>query len=793
MNLLKTFFKYRYPLSLFLLTLLFFNKLITNPSQIISASDILGSAYYPKYFFSIFFNQYHQIPFWEPAMFSGTPFLANPSSGVFYPLYLLFLIIPVGYVFGYLFIIDIFLIGLFTYLFAKKLNLGSFSAFISAVIFMFSGPVVFRIYPGHLYILDAIVWLPLLLYFYESLLKTKKYIFGLLAGITIALTILVGHSQFTFYNLLFSCTYFFIRLFFDYKENKNVLYILKLIFLFLLSFLIGVALSAIQLVPSLELTNLSERAGGISFEFASAFSLKPYQMISFILPYFFGSPFNQTFWGIGNLWEMNGYLGLVPLIFALIAIVFKRNRYVFIFLLSTLISLLFAFGKFTPIYSILFHYIPGIALFRAPSRFLYIYSFSIAILSGFGINYFLNLKSTTKFINKLILISKYLFTISLITLIPVIFIYSQNLLQLYEKYILKNSYAVDINHLTIFRQTLFDIFSLLTFSSIIFISIYLYLTRRIKPNIFKLFILSLIFIQLWLFSYKVIETGSPNELFKTPQVIKDIKKDNSTYRVFAMSGTYSTIAMINGLQILTGYEGVYLNNYRNFLWLIGKHSDAPFESFIQIQSIINPKILDLLNTKYLIWEKTIDNTNFKLLHSYKDNIGNKTVNFYLYENLSYFPRAYIISEDLIKSGKFSISKDNLAVPNLTDINKLKFLTINKSDIQQYLDINKYSANKIIINTSITKAGYLVLSEIWYPGWKAYDNGTLIKVLKGDYIFRSIYLTKGEHKIIFEFEPSNYNLGIFITGLTLAIVLFLIFINLKPKFFGIYKLKPRRQR
>ncbi|HYM65389.1 MAG TPA: YfhO family protein [Candidatus Sulfotelmatobacter sp.] len=769
--------KRKYHFLLFFVTILFFNKLFFNPSAMLLPGDTLGSAYFPKYFFSSFIKLYKEIPLWNPYMFSGMPFQADPSSSMFYPLNLLFLIIPTGYSFGYLYFLDIFLIGLFTYLFAKSINLDNFSSFISGLIFMFSGEIVFRIYAGHLYILDAIVWLPIFLTLLEMLLKTKKSIFAVFGAIPIALMIFAGHSQFTFYNILFSSFYFFLRLLFLYKKNKNILEIFNLILNFFFLIFVGIFLSAIQLFPSLELSRLSERSSGISFEFAKAFSLHPYQLLSFIFPYFFGSPFNNTFWGKGNFWETCAYLGIIPLFLALFSILHNKNKYVFIFFSSAIIAIILSFGGYTPVYELFFKSFPFFNLFRAPARFLYLYSFSISILSGFGINYILNNKFNRVKIVRLKTLSLTLISVSFFTILFSLILNSSKNINFYEKFILRNnSLAIGINHFVVLKQFSSDIFNFSILIMSFFILLYLFLKSKVSKNVFKIVASLIIFIDLWTFGSRVIDVSKANQQYVVPSVINKILQDKSTYRVFSQTGEYSNISIVNNIQILTGYNGEYLKNYRDFLWLTGKYENTPFESFIIINSIDNLGPLNLLNTKYVIWNKKITVKNLKYINEYSEN----NIKSYLYENTSFLPRAYVVSDKALKENKFIISKKIDKLPNFAKLDSPIFLNLDKTYILENAKIANYSPNKIEINVNMEKSGYLVLSEIYYPGWKAYDNNKETEVLKGDYIFRTIFLSKGHHNIKFIFNPESFKIGKLISLSTLFFILVSLILFLKPK-------------
>src|SRR3989344_2043594 len=74
------------------------------------------------------------------------------------------------------------------------------------------------------------------------------------------------------------------------------------------------------------------------------------------------------------------------------------------------------------------------------------------------------------------------------------------------------------------------------------------------------------------------------------------------------------------------------------------------------------------------------------------------------------------------------------------------------------DVAFYSPNRIVINASLDSPGFLFLSEVWYPGWKAYDNGRETEIYRADYIFRAAHLEKGTHVVEFVFQPLSYTIG-----------------------------------
>ena len=239
-----------------LLTLLFFYKLILHPTSVLyPASDILA-AYSPwRNFYAQSLLENKIIPLWNPFEFSGVPFIANASSGIMYPFTILFLLFPADLAFGYGFLLDFILLGLFSYLFMRSLNIGKIGALGASIILTFSGTVFTRIYPGHLFILDTFLWLPLLLYFVERTYKKENFLYSLYASIPIALMLVSGNPQIALYALLFTLIFIFLRIFFAIDRKVIFKYSLGIV----ISLFFGVLLSLGHVIPLLEFSSASSR------------------------------------------------------------------------------------------------------------------------------------------------------------------------------------------------------------------------------------------------------------------------------------------------------------------------------------------------------------------------------------------------------------------------------------------------------------------------------------------------------------------------------------------------------
>ncbi len=122
------------------------------------------------------------------------------------------------------------------------------------------------------------------------------------------------------------------------------------------------------------------------------YSFWPWRLLGLLMPDLFGSPVRGDFWGYGNYWEDAIYIGVLPLLLALAGMVAslrsarKRESPAILLLTVSLIALLLALGKNTPIFPFLFRYIPTFDLFQAPARWNLLLVFSLALMAGFGLD-----------------------------------------------------------------------------------------------------------------------------------------------------------------------------------------------------------------------------------------------------------------------------------------------------------------------------------------------------------------------------------------------------------------------
>ena len=370
-------------------TLAFFWKIaLTN--LILTGLDVF-TYFYPYRAYAAEALRRGHLPLWNPYLFMGAPFLANIQAAVFYPLNWLLIWLPTPKMVAWSIVLHVFLAGLFAYLYARlSAGLSRCGALVAATAFALGGFVGAQV--EHVNQLNASAWLPLAFLLFDlasgrgGAARQAPPLGGLpplvALGLVVGLQLVAGHIQ-AAYICLFALGVYAV---FPAIEGAWKRELRKLggevrrgLLVYLAALAIGGALAAVQLLPTWELSRLSIRGGGLSYRDAVSFSLKPRLLLLSFLP---------TFGGEKVFSEYVAYVGVTGLLLALTGALFSkhsRTRPFFIFLAA--LGLFLALGGYNPFYFVLYKLVPGFALFRAPARWLYLYAFGTAMLSGLGADF----------------------------------------------------------------------------------------------------------------------------------------------------------------------------------------------------------------------------------------------------------------------------------------------------------------------------------------------------------------------------------------------------------------------
>jgi len=730
---------------------LFFLPAISQPDSIIYSSfapySDLTVIHWPKEFLiAETFDRYGQLPLWTPLILSGMPLASNQLAMLFYPPNLLGLFLPINAVLNGLFIAHLFWAGAGLYLFMRRgLAASVVASFIAALTFMFSGRLLAHVAAGHASLVGALAWLPWALLCTHLALAERKLLYSFLTGVILALQATL-HTQiliYTAYTLLIYALFELLTAprqrdvpFLSVKFPRSV--VLLLVSIPLTFLLVG----AMQILPLIEMMGHSNRA--LSLGEASAFSLSWLTLlVGLFLPTSRGGH------------EMVIYLGLVPLSLALLAWRRREDPRVLFFVGLAVFSLLFALGSHTPLFGLCYYLLPGFRWLRTPARVWFLLALATAILAGCGFDVLTTREWSSRARRRLTLGGIYAAFSCLLLGAGFIVIYGQ-----------ASRAIVGL--------------ALLPIASLVLII--LTVQGKLNRQGLALTTTLLLLVDLWSFDHPLLLFQSLEQAFAPQREVAEyLASQEGLFRVYSPSYSLPQhLAARSGLQLVDGAEPVHLWRYDRFMALAGGYpfpgfsvTVPPFppdQDLAQAHRDTRPNLtlLGLLNARFLAAEFPMDYEDLTLLKV----MGHTHV----YENERALPRAFVVGQVKVISDEEKI----LSELTLFDPKKLAILeekpgwSLDDPSFFREAEVTFYSPNKIVVQANLSTPGLLVLSELWYPGWRAYDNGQEVKIHRANYLLRSVYLEAGRHTIEFVYDPLSIKAGRWVSaGAVLGLVVYIV--------------------
>lgn len=756
-----------------------------SPNVMIKGDDELIAGYPFKHFEKESILTYHEFPMWNPYIFGGLPFIDAIHGDIFFWTAWIRLVLPIHVTMVLVFIVHIVIAGIFMFLFLKSLGIKEKISMVGGISYAFTGWIVSMTYAGHAAKVVVASFLPFVLYFLNKGINEQKLKWFILAGIGIGFGLLVPHVQLVYYLLILSFLFTLWKLFFVYREERKFKKVVKLFIFFWIAVGTGFLISSIQVLPGYSYIPFSPRAGtGRGYEFAISWSLPPLEILDWINPNFSG--ILENYWGLNYFKQHTEYFSVIVLFFAIIGIVLKwKNRYVKFFFFYMIFGVLMALGGYTPFYRIPYHLFPMLSKFRAPALIFFTVSFSFVVLAMYGLEIVVE-KSNFKEQKKI----KYIIY-SFIGIIFVFLLFSlrkDSFLEFLKNTItpfIEKKYGarmlqqkiliLENNYINIVKGLFVALLFILMVSTVIL------LKKKIKKEWSVYFITALIFIDLFVINKHFIKTvDAPSVFYAEDEIVRFLKKDTSLFRVFPLYYREDDYLMLHNIQSLGGYHGNQLKRYQEF---IGAPHTIMFRDY---ENLFYLNFINLLNTKYIIapilpedvknYPLSLQLVILKLKH-YLSNFKEifKGRKFSIYLNEKALPRAFMVYDyEVITVDSLIIdklrSKDFIPRKKAILEKNPNIIPVDSDSVYSTVKIKSYKPNKIKIYVSTSHEGLLVLSENWYPFWKAKVDGKNVEVLRAYYTLRAVKIPKGIHEVIFYFDSPYFKCGKWITIITLLLVL-----------------------
>ncbi len=656
-------------------------------------------------------------------------------------------------------VLHVFFAGLFTYLWAHYRGLHPLACLVGGAAFMFGGPFFLHLYAGHLPNLCAMAWAPLLFLAIDGLFKKSIEGWILLGIFALSMQILAGHPQYVYFTVLVAGIYFLFNL--KGKNEKP-----KILGGFFLIFLGAFFLTAIQLWTGFQAFSECGRNLPQDYHSASSFPFPPQNLLTLVLPDFFGNLTSSHYWSQWFLWEVSLFIGITTFLFAVLGVVstdFEKRKWVFA---AAVTAFLFSLGSFTPFYQLFFDYLPWFKGFRGVCKFDYLTGLFLALLGAIGFDHLLKNKIPPNWIVFLTVFVGFVFAGMEVLILDSLRSGTEGFwakwftsLHWLKKSLVEMEQAP--RQQLIFSAGLQSAASLFWGSVVcVFLSVFFCFQKTLPVLIFPM--AGLAVLELFIFARANRPTFETSLLQnKYDQIRKVYENDPGEYRVY---GTGSA-SLVTGGYDLWEDEPMVLGRYGRFVCYSQGLQENQLFSVLPIYRKFG-RIFGMLRLKYLVSADRepvqVYPTPFKLLPRMK-----------LINEWEARPDYKKILEGLFDP-KFDPSRkvfletppDPLPAPG---------------KIEGNLEWKDLSTDEIEIKADLSKPALLLVTDNYSRGWRVKPLSETaqasFKVLPGNYFLRVIPLSTGRHHFILEYLPT-----VFVVGKWVSILSCLIYAGILTVYF-----------
>ena len=739
-------------------------------------------------------------PYWAESAFSGMPAY---QIGTYFPNdyirtldnWIRFLPRPADYLFLYF-------LGFYVLMLALKVDWKL--AILGSLAFGFSTYMIIIFGAGHNAKAHTIAYMPLVLAGILWIFQ-RKYLLGfVVTSLAMGLQIKASHPQMTYY-LLFAILILGIVELIHAIRKKQYSTFQKQTMTIIAAMVIAVGVNSSRLMATKEYADYSTRGkteltinsdgtekeitNGLSREYITQYSYSIPETFNLLVPrYMGGGTYEQlgpgsntydvidskfgskaaddytknvlTYWGEQPIVEAPAYIGAVIFFFFFLGIFLVRSRLKYWLVATTIFSILMSWGHNFFLTDFFIDYVPLYNKFRAVSSFQVIAELCVPLLGILAIKEFF-FSDQTEFQKKEAL-KKALYTTAGLVIVGLLYaaafstfegIRDNRFLQEEQQYQLEGLLEAVIAD----RRALLysDSFRSIVLIVLSFGILWFYLKKKINTTISTIAFAALILFDLlqvnlrYVNSEDFVSARKVDKPFVMSAVDKEIVKDKSHYRVANLSGNPFEEGRTSYFhKSIGGYHAAKMGRYNE---VIDFHMNLYTRK-------INPEVLNMLNTKYIIFPAE----------------GNK-------EQVQINPEAngnaWFV--DTIKI--VSTADEEIKELDSLDTKKEVVLDLSglKGEVKQEISLDStatikltdYKLNHLTYESSAKTDQFAVFSEIYYKdGWNAYVDGQLTRHMRVNYILRGMPVPSGDHKIEFKFEPQVIKTGSTISLISYGLLL-----------------------
>jgi len=732
----------------------------------------LGLMFYPMRFSLAESFRAGELPLWDRRIGMGFPMMANFQSGAFYVPNLLFLLLPFFSAIRAIFIFHYLVAAIGAYLLCRRWRYPSYLAVVGALLFTLGGTMVSL--SNLLNHFQAAVWLPWVLFFWERCLQRQSWENITALTVVSLLQFLAGSPE------LYAMTMVLVLL--DgirWRSLASRPSYSRAFFLLLLVNILTLGLAMVQVLPTLELLQESRRAKfSLPFQLAASWSLHPSQLLN--LFFLDREVLTERLSGMEILFEptlpffVSYYMGAFALLGLCLWFYYSSWQEKGALLTFVIVSLMLAFGEHTPLYAVLFRYVPGFSLFRFPEKFFFLTYAALIFAVLRGMRAFIQYAPSTPRVPLLICSSICLALVSLCVALRVD-------AALLGRFISNVTNAPFLSDSTFLKASL-ALFSMERQIALIVVIVALLVLRArsmIRVHLFNGLIVAVVFFDLYSAHESYQYLLKPDFIYENAKILP--RPDTEPQRIFYYPGPLNlhpsyyflrekpSFAQFNSLAFsnLIPNTGVFYGF--EYMQELDALIRWPYSAFLAVANKLPyerlGKLLGALNVRYLYsFEALPDRKDIKLTSDFTEYSS------WLYRIDRVVPRSYIVPKirfeqdpiktlTLLSSEEFDPLKEVILETPLSASEDTGF--------ESSLNIIKYTSTYVAVRAALNNSGILVLADSYYPGWKAYVNGKEEIIRRANLFFRAVPLPAGNHTVEFRYEPMSFRIGLTVSVATIV--------------------------
>jgi hypothetical protein len=721
-------------------------------------SDMYIAGYSFRLFAAEWFTEHGSIPQWNPYLFGGLPYIGAMHGDIFYPSAWLRWIIPVDLAITWAMAVHFVLAGWFMYRLCRALGLSWGAAIVAGVSYELTGIVASQMSPGHDGKLFVSALTPLSFWVLLSAIRNRRtWAYGIFA-LVVALMVL-GHYHMAYFLLLALGLWTLYLIFWD-AERPDDLRPWKALALVSLCVGVGLGITALQVLPFFEYIPYSPRAAGgpnTGWEFATTFAFPPAEVFALLLPELNG--FKDGYAGANGLKLHTEYMGFLPLALAGLALGdAARRRLVIACSVGAVLFLLFAFAGHTPFYRPFFELLPLVKKIRAMGMVFFLTAFFLCVLAGIGVDRVLQRAVSMRSVYAIVG-GAALFALlgALGGLQPVA--ESLAIPQLYER-ALENGAALRAGALRLLVVVALGAGVLWSVAS-----------GRLQAGLAAMALAAVVAVDLWSVDRRFY-AFSPRaaELFADDAVTTHLRRAQKPYRVFDADAYGYSILMAYGIPIATGYHGFELQRYRE----LGGHANG-------WRNLLSPNLLDLLAIRFLVLSEPQEVPRYREVVPRTTTASGRTAVLYERDSIPAYARVIPAAAKVEEADVVATLIDPrlpingvVLLPDTSSANTpLARPPFAASSASATVKSWEPGAMTITVNGATGSAAHLLISENWYPDWRAEVDGKPGTVRRADHALLSVDLPPSAREVRLWFDSPAYARGKVVSLVSLVLAALLI--------------------